>query len=349
MRKIVLLFLVLFSTSYSIVLAQSEQKVLIEVFTGSWSGYSPDGFVILENVLASDTNIYAVNLHYGDAMESSSTSQIESFYSPAYPQALINRDSTPISRGSWLVYATNKLSETPPLDVYFDSVKFNLSTRELEIHMRTRFTASVTGDLRMNVIIVEDSVTGSGTGYDQVNYDNNTVGHPYQGAGNPIVGMPHRYVARDYLGDEWGISGIIPSSVSSGSEYTHVFNYTIPASYDYEKISLIGFVSYYGSGITGREILNVIRWPEIIPSSTVSIADNNLPQYTVYPNPSQGDLHIVAEERTNIIIVNSLSQEVYIGTLNEGHNDLNLSLPQGLYFANFSNENNNWIQKIVIE
>lgn len=350
MKNLLLAIVFVFSISQTASFAQfSEQKVLIEVFTGAWGGYGPDGFVVLESVLASDSNIYAVNIHVSDAMESPEAAGIAGFYSPAYPQALVNRDSVPISRGTWLAYATNKLSGASSVDVIFDSVNFNLSTRELEIHMQTVFTGSVTGDLRMNVIIVEDSVIGSGTGYDQVNYDNNTLGHPYQGAGNPIVGMPHRYVARDYLGDEWGVSGIIPSSVSFGSVYTHVFNYTIPASYDYEKISLIGFVSYYGAGVTDREILNVARYPEIIPNSTVGITDNNLPQYTVYPNPSHGDLHIVAEERTNIVIVNSLSQEVYTGTLNEGPNDIHLSLPQGLYFANFSNENNSWIQKIVIE
>ncbi|MBN2730369.1 MAG: Omp28-related outer membrane protein [Bacteroidales bacterium] len=350
MKNLLLAIVFVFSISQTASFAQfSVQKVLIEVFTGAWGGYGPDGFVVLESVLASDSNIYAVNIHVSDAMEPPEASGIESFYGPAYPQAVINRDDAPISRGSWLAYATNILSGASSADVIFDSVNFNLSTRELEIHMRTVFTGSVTGDLRMNVIIVEDSVTGSGTGYDQVNYDNNTAGHPYQGAGNPIVGMPHRYVARDYLGDEWGVSGIIPSSVSFGSVYTHVFNYTIPASYDYQKISLIGFVSYYGAGVSDREILNVARYPEIIPNSTVGITDNNLPQYTVYPNPSHGDLHIIAEERTNIVIVNSLLQEVYTGTLNEGPNDIHLSLPQGLYFANFSNENNSWMQKIVLK
>lgn len=348
----ILILSLFLSTSCINVFGQSgQQKVLIEVFTGTWVGYAPDGFVVLEDALAQDTNIHAVNIHIGDLMECSNSSDIENFYSPAYPQALINREGSPISRNTWASSSVVKLSDTPLLDVLFDSVFFNSSTRQLDVYLRAHFVSSATGDLRFNCIVVEDSVIGMGSGYDQANYYNTTVSHYYYGAGDPIVGVPHRYVAREFLGSAWGVSGIIPSSVSAGSDYTHHFTYTIPAGYDYEQISLIGFVSKYAaSGITEREILNLENYLELTPMSTNSIDDQKaLPFYQIYPNPSVGNIVIDCKKNVEIKIVNMLSEELYSSRLTAGRTELKLDLNVGIYIIRFNDGENSWSQKIVIE
>ncbi|MFT5779579.1 MAG: hypothetical protein ACI837_002538 [Crocinitomicaceae bacterium] len=70
-------------------------------------------------------------------------------------------------------------------------------------------------------MIVEKEVTVTGTGYDQTNFDNMTPGHPYEGAGSPIVGFVHKNVLRKYLGGPWWTAGQIPASVSFGTEASY--------------------------------------------------------------------------------------------------------------------------------
>lgn len=243
----------------------SVQKAIIEVFTGSWAQWAPDGFYILDGIVASQPNVIPVNIHDSDGMSFTEGNDVINFYSPTYPMAIINRTSSPMSRGVWESTAISILSGTASVTVSFDSVKYNILSRQLDVYLKAYFTGSVTGDLRFNCIVVEDSVTGSGISYDQVNYYNSQLGHPYYGLGNPIIGFHHRYVARDFLGGAWGTSGAIPASVSLGSSYTYHYTSTLPLYIDESQVSLAGMVSRYdGTGATGRIILNAQNWPAIV-------------------------------------------------------------------------------------
>ena len=164
---------------------------------------------------------------------------------------------------------TTYLAGVSSVTVSFDSVLYNNVTRQIDVYLKAMFTGTVSGDIRFNCIIIEDSVVGTGSGYNQVNAYNTTAGHTYYGAGNPIVGLPHRYVARDFLGGTWGTSGVIPASVNFGSVATYHYSYTVPANFDEQKISLVGLVSLYSaSGVTNRPILNADYWPSIMMPST---------------------------------------------------------------------------------
>lgn len=244
----------------------SIPKVLIEVFTGSWSGYSPDGEIRLEEVLSTYEDAIAVNIHNGDAMTISEESDLTGFYSPAYPQAVLNRTGTLYSRGSWLSTTGTMLQTPATVTVSFDSIRYNSGTRLLDVYIKAVFTGAEAGDMRFNCIVSEDMVTGTGSGYNQVNYLNTTPGHPYYGAGDPIIGYEHLYVARDYLGDAWGISGSIPASANFGTTATYHFSTALNASWNENNITLIGFVcNYDGSALGDRRILNSVEFSGLFP------------------------------------------------------------------------------------
>jgi len=68
------------------------------------------------------------------------------------------------------------------------------------------FVKSVSGDVRINMIVVEDNVTGTGAAYDQKNFIANNpsfVGHPYYAKPATITGYKHRSVVRSYAGGVW--------------------------------------------------------------------------------------------------------------------------------------------------
>ncbi len=116
------------------------------------------------------------------------------------------------------------------------ALDYNPVTRELTVNLTSDFIASVSGDLRMNCVILEDNIVGEQSGVDG--------------------SYTHRHVARKYLGGAWGVDAGIPNNVNAGQSYNHQFNVTLPNDWDEEQISVVGLVQRYNGDNTQREILN---------------------------------------------------------------------------------------------
>lgn len=257
MKKTLLLFTAGLLLSMPMLAQFSIKKVVFEEFTGAWCQYCADGSYRAELMDSAYEYALMVSVHDGDAMEIAAGAELAAFYSPAYPQALFNRGGALVSRGSWNSTMSSQLQGAAGVTVSFDNVTYNAQSRLVTAEVRAVFTAAASGDMRLNLIVVEDDVTGTGAGYNQVNYDNNTPGHPYQGAGNPIVGFHHRHVAREYLDGAWGLPGLIPNTANFGTTVVDTFTYTIPANFDEEMIELIAYVGRHdGSGLGDRQIMN---------------------------------------------------------------------------------------------
>jgi hypothetical protein len=81
-------------------------------------------------------------------------------------------------------------------------------------------------------------------------------------------------------------------------------------------------------------------------NSTSGISDNN---YTVYPNPSQGFIHIsgalTATDKIHIMSSNGLVVAEFTGV-----NDLDIrNLSSGIYTLHITHNAGNYVQKIVLE
>ena len=330
------------------------KKVVLEEHTGAWCGYCADGAVRMQAVLDNyPTRVIGVAVHDGDAMVCSDGSAISSFYVGGYPQGCIDRTGPAISRGLWMSSTNGRLTTLTTASVSLESVTWNSSTREISCTVRADFDNSESGDMRLNLIVVEDNVTGTGSGYNQANYDNGTVGHTYYGAGNPIVGFNHRHVAREYLGGAWGDSGIIPSAVTGGSSYTKTYTYTLPAGYDENEVHLVGMVQRYGATNTDREIMNSEEGK--LMDLLTSTQDREESVYVnAYPNPFSDAVTITFDmkETGNLtadvldlqgkVVATLLNGKVNAGshTLTwNGTNDANVAAANGMYLIRVSNGN----------
>lgn len=352
MRKKLLFLLSVVTIWASSLSAQSLQKVVIEEFTGAWCGYCPDGALILEDILTQQPNAIGVSIHNGDAMYNSTGGLIESFFNPAFPQAVFNRNGAAISRGSWAGAANTALLGNPVVTVSIDSAGYNPTSRTLKVKVKAHFLRDTTGMLRLNVFLTEDDVTGTGTGYNQVNYYNGTSGHPYQGAGNPIVGFVHNHVFRDALGTAWGLNGSLPDSVFAGEDYTYTFTRTFASTstWDITQMHIIGLVHMHGSPT--RPILNAEEVPFSLATSMTGQVDQGL-AVEVYPNPMrerctigfqvptsgrvQVELFDLAGKRLRTLaddFANSGMHTVYF----DGNDAAGQPLPQGLYLVRLRTE-----------
>jgi len=70
---------------------------------------------------------------------------------------------------------------------------------------------------------------------------------------------------------------------------------------------------------------------------------------SVFPNPSNGEIHLKSNTDWQAIIVNELGQVVQEIVLNqENHKTTTLSLTNGIYFLMARDKNKTWNQKIII-
>ena len=302
----------------------SIPKTIFEEFTGAWCQYCADGAYRAEQIDANYPDAIMMGVHVGDAMEIVAGDSLSTYYAPAFPQALFDRSGTLVSRGTWASTMSSSQQGARLVTVSFDSVSYDVNTRTVTAVVRALFTGLASGDMRMNLAITESEVTGTGSGYNQVNADNATPGHPYQGAGNPIVGFVHRHVVRDYVAGTWGLGGVIPGSVSLGTAATHTFSYVIPANFDDTKISLVAIVSRFdGTGLTDRKILNGEEFdlsPLIVGRPAITAAT---PMLEILGNPLRDRSKVVftTEEAGNfrVEVLNVVGQQVAI--LGEGFTD----------------------------
>lgn len=239
------------------------KKVILSNHTGAWCIFCPDGYVHLEEALALYGNLIGVSIHTSDDMAIPDGEVLNTMYIGGYPSGLIDifkfsdLASVDISRASWHTRVAERLTHVVPVSVSIPDVTYDPASRQITATVRGEFFGFSDGDLRFNLWVVEDGVTGSGSGYDQANFYDTDPTHPYYGAGDPIIGFVHDRTLRAMLGGTWGTEGIIPPSVSDGEIFTHQYSFVLPAGFDESRIKLIGIVSRYEvSNLENRAILN---------------------------------------------------------------------------------------------
>ena len=336
---------------------QSQKKVLIEENTGAWCQFCTDGTVQVNNIMNTFPGlVYTMAIHNGDAMVNPSASAIESAFPPTgFPAGMVDRvhyqgqSNVPVSRTVWASYTVQRLSGYTPLNVSLSST-YNSSTRQSDVTVTANFTDAATGDMKINLFYVEDKVTGTGSGYNQQNAYNSTPGHPFYQAGNPIVGFEHDAVLRYTAGTLHGVAGIIPMTVTAGSNYSNSFSYTIPPSYDVANMKIIGVVIGDDNSIMNVEEGDVL--------SSVGINDNlDLSIGNMYPNPASNfvtvEYNLKSSSNVELVIYNALGQSVY--TLKDSYEaagnhkeTFDLNLTGGMYFLNINTDKSTFTRKLNI-
>jgi hypothetical protein len=336
-------------------------NVVLEEFTGAWCGWCPDGAVIMEDLIAANPGkVIGISIHDGDGMEYSEGIRSE-FGVSAYPNGMVDRKvfpgeaDEPQSRSAWTANVNSQLTRYTPVEVGVTHT-YDPATRTIVATVVAHFVDFAAGDMRFVMAITEDNVTGTGSGYDQVNYLNTTAGHPYEGAGDPMVGFSHGHVLRANEPGVYGNAGVIPSPVVPGSYYSETFTYVIPASYDENEISVIGFVSYSNPVIGEREILNA----DEAHLSEASLDEVSLiGSFSISPNPVDDQFTINLDLRNavsaDIVIYNTTGQKVSqiaSGDYAAGAQTVEASvgdLTAGVYYVTIHTENHSLTQKLVVK
>ena len=243
-----------------------QRNVLFEEFTTAVCQFCPDGHVVMANILAQNPNVIPVSVHscFGsDAMTNQDASTLcATLGNNSAPTGMVDRiqhegdDKPAHSRSLWQSRVNSRSLVASEVSLNLSGT-YNSSTRAVSLDVDASFVDHVlNGDIRLSLMVIEDSVSGSGTGWNQVNAYNGVAGHPMQGRGNPIVGYQHRHVLRDILPSTWGDATVIPSSPSIDSTYSKNFSFTLSNNYNADRVSFVAVLSYKGVTSDGYEVIN---------------------------------------------------------------------------------------------
>ena len=139
----------------------------------------------------------------------------------------------------------------------------------------------------------------------------------------------------DYFSIERSVDGI--NWIKIG-EVNGAGTSNIPVSYQYFDFDVFRGLTYYR--------LKQVDFDGEFDYSDIKLVNFQKAENLVYPNPSSGEFYIngVKEENYNILVINSLSELVFSGKLQ--NNKINLSfLSKGIYFLIINNQS----EKIIIE
>ena len=261
-----------------------KKYVLLEAAMSAKALYTPDADVYMNNIRSSIPQAICIGLHanstlYKDGMTDTAWSVWESNYVFGYPEATVNRSTWStggstnyyFGRGSWTNIINDVLLKAPYFDLKMVHT-FNTSTRVITVNLTAKALKTLTGTYNLNVYIVEDSVSGTGSGYNQINYYNTQSGHPFYGAGDPIIGYKHRMVLRSMLGGVWGAFGA--NNPSKDTSILKTFTFSVPSNYNLNRIRIIGMVSQSGTLKSEKTIQNCVQAKLVQKTCYANIAIN---------------------------------------------------------------------------
>lgn len=205
-----------------------------------------------------------------------------------------------------------------PLQVSFHSSTYNNTTGELKVKLKAKAYDAMSGDMRFNLYLTEDSVMA------------------WQGCATPNPNnYYHRHVLRHMCGGPWGQAGSIPSVLTAGQDVFYEFTYNVPASYDKNKLELIGLVQLYNADSSKRVIVNSdkISFNNSLTLSSGSITKTE-DGIQIYPNPATEQLTIANNTRyeLQVILTDIGGRQVLTMPATKGKSILKIGkLPQGNY------------------
>lgn len=281
--------------------------VLGEEATGTWCGWCPRGAVYMDYMADTYPGYWiGVAVHNNDPMvHAPYDSGLSPLIGGSYPNSVVDRG--PANDPSTMEQSFLQKIIVPPTATITNGATYNPTTRELNVSLTYDFQTAASGNWRAICVLSEDGVTGTTSQYAQVNY--------YAGGGSGVMGgyevlpnpvpasqMVYDHVGRSIVPDFSGLANSFPTSITSGSQHSVCFNFTLPASWDESKINIIGLLRTPTGAIdnaASETIASAVS--NGLASCTVGISEDltNEADFNLFPNPTNGVTFIDITNNSN--------------------------------------------------
>ena len=359
------------------------KKVLLEEFTTTLCGMCPPKSHSVNKWHDLNTSKCVMMTHHAgfgtDALTSTEATATCNMFQPSTfgfaPAIMVDRDVYPwldsvpyMSVNGFDSIATRVSNNTADVAVDIQGT-YNNTTRALNVTVSATFVNNVaSGNHNLFIYLMEDSVVGTGTGYDQKCYDATFANTYYPGQynGTYITQYPHRVVERKSLsGGTWGIAGLIPSSPALNTPYSSSTTFTVPANYNDSRMYIVAYVARQGANKLDKNVLNAndVRVKAAFSSTgttAVEPLENSLQVNSIYPNPATDLIGIAFTSKTGgvaSVSVTDITGRTVIGadgetTLAAGKYERFMdvsSLHAGVYFLVLKTGEALTTQKFIVE
>ncbi len=287
--------------------SKPDKHVVAELATGTWCAWCVRGHVYMDSMyFLYPQDFIGIAVHNYDPMEVNNYDSAMYAYQnylnyeggAAYP-SIIAEHKYYMDPMEMPVELLPFMHETVPVGIHVYG-EYNDTTGMMDINLRATIVSDLNDiDYRFNLVVKEDSVTGTGPAWDQANaYAGGAYGEMggYELLPDYVPGalMVYDHVAR-YLTDGWlGAEGSIPSDVNDLDTFYR--NYLIPVDDDWdpEHLLIVGMVIDNSTGkiINAEEVQlkNLITEPVDTSGNDTTIVegidDLLKPGINIYPNPA---------------------------------------------------------------
>ncbi|MBC8594565.1 Omp28-related outer membrane protein [Oscillospiraceae bacterium N12] len=325
------------------------RKVVVEEGSGTWCQYCVRGIVGMREMRKRypDTFIGIVS-HKNDVMEASSYSALHSKFFEGLPSAVVNRKSDLVIDPGFENLEEAYKKENVPVDMGIEvEAKFtDASKNAISIVTTTTFGFSQDGaSYRVALVLLEDSVKGTGKAYEQLNayskeWGGSAAGLEMGGFEDlpyhvPAEKMVYEHVARGIYKSFMGNLNSIPSTVEKGESYK--FSYEIDKTafknanvLDKDKLEVVALLLDNSTG----EIVNANKI-KVKDYNAVGVKHTEVPKWKVYSNDG-------------CIYVDNTYDELHVFTLNGIETNV-CNLPTGIYFVKIVSGNEIAIRKVAVD
>jgi hypothetical protein len=371
-----------FKYTFHIAPSGNAKKELVAEYTGAWCGWCPDGaHALLAAELTSPDDMIGVAFHGGgtDAMRTTKADSICGAYATGYPSFDINRynffddgeTSVGFSRSNVTTHLFTAKELSAPASLVVKNFAYDTTSRVATFDFDTKFNAAYTGDFRYTVYIVEDSVKGAGSGWDQVNYysdaganasefDPTVPGFPdLDLLPATVLGWAHRHVMREIATSAWGNKALYPATVVKDQVYSKSFTYTLPAGRNPKKTNAVVFVSAYNANSGFRQVFNSEKTPLFQAAKKWGVAISNNDKVNsaflssnVASTEVELTIDLASPSTLSVDLYNAIGEKVSNvrnGNFENGLTVMNLDLSNysnGVYFIKISTQDGNAMENI---
>ena len=339
-----------------------NRGVLVEEATGTWCGWCPRGAVWMDRMASCfGEHFVGVAVHNSDPMVLAAYDNgVTGFPGfTGFPSVIVERQTIVDPSALQSPVVTRGQEEAVAvLDITAD---FDESNGQLTVTVSATPMEDMSGSYRLNAILSEDGVSGTNSGYNQVNYYAGggvgaMAGYEFLPGSIPAAQMVYDHVGRALLGGFTGASGSLPADMTAGETYSYTFTtYTIPSSMNWENMHIAAVM--HDANNNGRSIN---AWQKtVLEATTVGTKDVivNHDLARVAPNPfndvTNVYLSLEAPAEVNMRVFNAVGQEIAArnyGTLN-GQQVLPFDgtrLDAGVYFIHLMVDNTLVTKKVML-
>jgi hypothetical protein len=220
--------------------------VVAEEGTGTWCQWCPRGAVYLQKMDDKYGKLFlGIAVHNGDPMTNANYDGGLGNLIGGYPSLLVDRGAD-IDPSAVEADFLTRITVAPKGGIIAGAT-LNNTTKELKVSLTTKFNQNLTGAYKIAFVLIEDSVTGTGDGWDQSNaYSNNRNGEMggYEKLPNPVPAaqMTYRHVGRIIYPNFAGLNNSFPATIKENDAFTHNFSVILDPSWKMEHIHVAGLL-----------------------------------------------------------------------------------------------------------